>query len=70
MCSATANWYGEKRVPELFAEGDAKGAIQVKGAPEGRRDAYHGAKQTPERYQQPMLFDISKNQDQIVLAVR
>ena len=53
--------YGEKRVPELFAEGDAKGAIEVKGAPEGKRDAYIGAKKTPERYQQPVLFDFSKN---------
>jgi hypothetical protein len=67
-----AEWlaYGEKRVPELFAEGDAKGAIQVKGAPEGTRDAYLGAKRTPDRYQQPVLFDFSKNQQQLVLATK
>jgi hypothetical protein len=62
--------YGEKRVPELFTEGEAKGAIQVMGAPEGTRDAYLGAKRTPGRYQQPVLFDFSKDplRDQITLV--
>jgi len=59
--------YGEKRVPELFAEGDAKGTIQVTAAPDGHRDAYLGTKRTPDRYQQPVLFDFSKGQNEIVL---
>jgi hypothetical protein len=67
-----AEWlgYAEKRVPELFAEGDAKGTIQVKGAPEGTRDAYLGTKRTPDRYQQPVLFDFNKSQNQTVFATR
>jgi WD40 repeat protein len=62
--------YGEKRVPELFAEGETKGSIQVKDAPEASRDAYHGAKQTPERYQQPVLFDFRKNQSEVNLTFK
>jgi WD40 repeat protein len=60
--------YGEQEVPKLFAEGEAKGTIQIKGAPEGTRDGYHGSKQTPLQYQQPALFDFSKNQNDIILA--
>jgi len=60
--------YGEKRVPELFKEGDAKGAIQTKNTNDGSRNAYLGAKKTPASYQQPVLFDFSKNQVQVILA--
>jgi len=65
-----AEWleYAEKRVPELFAEGDAKGTIQLKGTLNSRRDGYLGANQTPSRYQQPVLFDFSKGAHEIVLT--
>jgi hypothetical protein len=59
--------YGEQEVPKLFREGDSKGMIQRKGGPGTTKDAYHGANQTPERYQEPVLFDFSKNQSLIVL---
>jgi hypothetical protein len=60
--------YGEKRVPELFEEGDIRGTIQVKGTPDGRRDVYHGTKRTPPSYQHPVLFDFGKNGNSIVLT--
>jgi WD40 repeat protein len=59
--------YGEQEVPKLFREGDSKGLIQHKGGPDTAKDAYHGRKQTLPRYQQPVLFDFSKNQIQLVL---
>lgn len=61
--------YGEQEVPKLFQEGEAKGSIQRKGGPGTARDAYHGSKQTPPGYQQPVLFDFSKNQNQVVLSL-
>jgi hypothetical protein len=59
--------WGEQEVPKLFYEGDSKGAIQRKGGPETAKDGYHGTKQSPLRYQQPVLFDFSKNQREYVL---
>jgi hypothetical protein len=55
--------YAEQEVPKLFAEGEAKGGVQRKGAPAGARDVYHGQKKTPDRYQQPTLFDFAKGRD-------
>jgi hypothetical protein len=60
--------YGQYEVPKLFMEGESKGVIQRKGAPHGTRDSYHGANQTPMKYQQPVLFDFSKNQNDVVLS--
>jgi WD40 repeat protein len=60
--------FGEQEVPKLFREGEAKGTIQIKGGPHGRRDAYHGARQTPEQYQQPVLFDFYKTRNDVVLV--
>jgi uncharacterized caspase-like protein len=62
--------YGEQEVPKLFHEGESKGMIQRKGAPKGTSDGYHGAKQTPQEFQQPVLFDFSKNQDDVVLSAQ
>ncbi len=62
--------YGEQEVPKLFQEGDAKGAIQRKGGPDTTKDGYHGSNQTPVQYQQPVLFDFSKNQNEVVLVRR
>ncbi len=65
-----AEWlaYGEQEVPKLFREGDAKGVIHRKGAPDTAKDAYHGREQTPSRYQQPVLFDFSEKPDEVVLV--
>jgi uncharacterized caspase-like protein len=62
--------YAEQEVPKLFAEGEAKGGVQRRGAPSGTRDVYHGEKKTPARYQQPTLFDFAKGKaDTIVLGL-
>lgn len=60
--------YAEKRVPQLFAQGDKKG-IKAKGVKNRTRDAYHGANRTPPRYQQPVLFDFTKQQQQSIVAI-
>ena len=62
--------YGEQEVPKLFTEGDAKGVIQRKGSPETEKDGYHGTKQTPLEYQQPVLFDFSKDPSDVALVTR
>ncbi len=62
--------YGEKRVPELFQEGDSRGSIQVRGKPQGTRDGYWGRTSTPTRYQQPVLFDFAKKGPEISLATK
>ena len=59
--------YGEQEVPKLFAEGESKGVIQVKGGPDTSREIYHGGKKTPPRYQQPVLFDFNKKQKDLLL---
>ena len=59
--------YGEKEVPKLFREGDSKGVIQRKGGPGTAKDAYQGHKQTPSRYQQPVLFDFNRDQNGLFL---
>jgi caspase domain-containing protein len=61
--------YGEQEVPKLFREGDSKGVIQVKGGSDTARDAYHGTKQTLPRYQQPVLFDFGKPENDIVVSI-
>jgi hypothetical protein len=62
--------YAEQEVPKLFAEGEAKGAVQRKGAPGGARDVYHGPKKTPARYQQPTLFDFNKGQGDVIIQAK
>jgi hypothetical protein len=52
--------YGAQEVPQLYAEGEAKGVIRRKGGPSTAREIYHGSKQTPALYQQPILFDFAK----------
>lgn len=54
--------------PKLFLEGESKGAIQRKGALDDTKDSYHGAGRTPMRYQQPVLFDFSRNEYEVVLS--
>lgn len=61
--------YGEQEVPKLFREGESKGTIQRKGGPETARDGYHGARQTPPSYQQPVLFDFRRKQSDFTLAL-
>jgi WD40 repeat protein len=60
--------YGEQEVPKLFQEGDSKGVIHRKGSPDTAKDGYHGSTRTPPRYQQPVLFDFNRSQNQVVLA--
>jgi hypothetical protein len=60
--------YGEQEVPKLFQEGEAKGVIQVKGGPDTVKEIYHGGKQTPPSYQQPVLFDFAKARRQTILS--
>ena len=62
--------YAAQEVPTLFREGDARGTIHRKGQPQENRDAYHGANQTPEAYQQPVLFDFTKGRREIVISVK
>jgi hypothetical protein len=54
--------YGAQRVLELYSEGELRSDATVggKGAPEGPRGVYRGAKTTPEQYQQPALFRFAK----------
>lgn len=60
--------YAEKRVPELFQEGDSRGFIRIEGVTRHTRDAYLGAGRTPTRYQQPVLFDFAREHEQFVIA--
>jgi hypothetical protein len=62
--------WGEQEVPKLFREGDSKGIIQRKGDGDSRKDGYYGSKKTPIEYQQPVLFNFSKNQNDIALMTR
>jgi hypothetical protein len=65
-----AEWlaYGEWEVPKLFAEGDTRGSIQRKSAPDGQKDAFHGSHATPQSYQQPILFDFNRKSSEISLG--
>jgi uncharacterized caspase-like protein len=65
-----AEWlaYGEQEVPKLFQEGDIKGVIQIKGGPDTAKEIYHGDHKTPPRYQQPVLFDFNKSQQQTAIV--
>ena len=60
--------FAEQEVPKLFIEGEEKGVVQRRGAPEGTRDSYQGSKKTPQRYQQPTLFDFKKGNVDRTLA--
>ena len=62
--------YAVQDVPRLFAEGDARGSIAVKGAPEGTRDGFLGRQRTRARYQQPVLFDFATRRPDIILWSR
>jgi uncharacterized caspase-like protein len=62
--------YAEQEVPKLFAEGEARGGVQRRGAPAGTRDVYHGQKKTPAPYQQPTLFDFAKGRDSEIATAR
>lgn len=61
--------YGEQEVPKLFQEGDAKGFVQTKGGGDTAKEIYHGGKQTPQRYQQPVYFNFGKAKSDIVLSI-
>ncbi len=61
--------YGEQEVPKLFKEGDSKGVIQRKGGLQNAKDGYHGRRQTPTRYQQPVLFDFA-HQGDVALVIQ
>ena len=60
--------YGEQEVPKLFREGDNKGMIRRKVGRDNARDAYYGRKQTLLHYQEPVLFDFSKQSQDIVVS--
>jgi WD40 repeat protein len=59
--------FAEQEVPKLFTEGEAKGGVQRRSAPDGTRDSYQGSKKTPQRYQQPTLFDFQRSKRETFL---
>jgi hypothetical protein len=53
--------YAVAAVPRLFAEGDSRGTVSVRGEPGEERAGFLGQRRTPMRYQQPVLFDFAKH---------